>query len=654
MTTNRRVYNIVYITGFILALVSQAFLAYKESIFEKTTSFVFLLLAGAFLFAFGNDGSIETGDGRIYSVSPLGTILPEKFGITKFRFITFLLGFISLLFLVFRLVTEKQTGLFELILWMVVLLVFYIGFFESIPGIGFPGKISRCQDVFIVLGFVIIYFVLNAHDIYSWYYSSIGDEYPFRDIAASIIQNGVINPFSQRGGYGDYHPILGSVYQAFVMLIFGNNHFGWVFGSVISIVIAIPGIYILAFQLGNRKVAVVAAAVFSFSHYIFGYSHIGYNNLHSLAPTIWALVLLIHALKKGNRSIMFLAGIVTGIGFYTIFSGRLIIAIIAVFILTVRELRRNIFRLFWPFLFGFGATLLPMLIVSFNDIFALMLEVVGTGKKVVNTSVSLYDLMLSNIKINFIAYNYCIPPGNPTFVAATHYATGSYLDPASALFGLLGTALALRFIKEIRYRLLIIWLSIGLFTTAVISPYYGSVAQNRLMTNLPELAILAGFGAISIWTFIAKRISPDLKKNVNIFAAMLLVLVILALNVQRFWFVTPQRTEMRTESIALQIFKTVDPGNVAFIGDNLSIMQPMLLSYFDKDNFPNIISYDSILNNEASIDKFKCLILFKPEDEKSTLVLEKLQKEDPSLKLKYLTDFSHSRKVPELSREAAS
>jgi hypothetical protein len=163
-----------------------------------------------------------------------------------------------------------STAATDLILWAIALLSFTMGMLSSVP----RWQPSRRQllEAASVAALVVVFIALNAHDLNDWYYSAIGDEYAFLAAASGVLADGIRKPFSQDGVYGA-HPMLGTLFQAAVMRVFGNNHFGWIFSSVLSAALAIPAVYLIGRVLGGWAVGLIAAALFGFNHYLFAFAH---------------------------------------------------------------------------------------------------------------------------------------------------------------------------------------------------------------------------------------------------------------------------------------------------------------------------------------------------------------------------------------------
>ena len=257
-------------------------------------------------------------------------------------------------------------------------------------------------DALAVFGLTGVFLTVNLWDLQHWYYSAIGDEYLFYEHAKRIIDEGIVRPFSQEGVYNK-HPVLTSVFQATVMRVFGVDYFGWTFSETLNAALTIPAVYVLGRNLGGRTAGVVAAGIFAFSHYIFAFSHTGYANLSSLPVTAWALAFFVIGWRKGNPLLLYIAGVIAGLGYYTHYSGRAIIPIIVLFSMT-RGSPRQLLGL-WPLALGFVLTTAPTFVVEQEGVFTRMFgQVVGGYTEVVTGSFG--QRLLGNIELNLQAFSY--------------------------------------------------------------------------------------------------------------------------------------------------------------------------------------------------------------------------------------------------------
>jgi len=218
----------------------------------------------------------------------------------------------------------------------------------------------------LLLGLIGTFIGLNVRDLDGWRYSFIGDEGAFFDTAKLIGRGFTLNLFSQVGTYGD-HPLASSAYQAMVMKVFGFNYFGWKLASLLIIVAAIPPFYFLLRTLLGPRPAVFGTVLLSASHYLFAYAHTGYDNVFSLFPLVLAFALFSGGLRRSSSFLLLASGIVSGLGFYTFYSSRAAIVVLALFVFTLgfRRWRPSVVL---PVSLGFLLAVGPMFAVDGKEV----------------------------------------------------------------------------------------------------------------------------------------------------------------------------------------------------------------------------------------------------------------------------------------------
>jgi 4-amino-4-deoxy-L-arabinose transferase-like glycosyltransferase len=542
-------------------------------------------------------------------------------------------GGLLLLLVLYRETHGSKTGL-DLIFWLVALAAFAIPFALR----SHPPRLShlrdRLQDLAVILILIGIFLGVTVQDLNDPYYSAIGDEYDFYSLARDIATQGMLrSPFSQEGVYGA-HPVLNSVYQAAVMFVFGKDHFGWMLSSVLSVAVTIPAVYLIGATLGDRRVAVVAATLYSFSHYLFAFAHVGKNNIHALAPTVWALAFFVLGLRKRSAFLLYLAGIIAGLGFYTLYSARAVVPIIGLFVLTQGGWRRRLGEL-WPLALGLVLAVAPILAVNGKSVFTRMIFETPVAYEG-GPPVPLGRRILDNASINLPAFNY-----NPHHV--THYVSGGLLDPITAVLMVLGLALALRYVHFEAYRLLLLWVVIGVTATGVLSPYTNTTIT-RLHFVVPPLVLLAGFACRSLWQTIQLPINGGLRRSVGLGAVLALSVAVLALNLQRFWIETPKRLHLSGDAVAIGLTRSGpcagDPEHTVIASLSTDpVLKRALASYTPDGTLPRLVNYNSLVPGRPfPIDSARCVIFVQPLEGVAHLAVEDLSRRYPSGRLLTFTD----------------
>ena len=627
--------NPFLIFGALAVLLAQLGLYYSVALNEKAPMGYLLLLGlGVASFALGSLGLWNTKRASLqdahfdadasFHATPGFNILDSVTAT-----LSVIIGVLAVAALLIPLGAGSVSG-YMLLPWVAALAAFAAPFLPRFPSLTVLRKASvraYYGDLIVVLGLMALFIAINLYDLQNWYYSAIGDEFLFFEHAKHITEEGVTRPFSQEGVYNK-HPVMSSVFQAAVMKVFGANYFGWTLSETLNATATLPGIYLLGYAFGGRKAASVSAALFASSHFIFAFSHVGYNNLSSLPVAVWSLALFVLGWRKGNPLLLYAAGIVAGLGFYTHYSGRAMLPIMLMFTLTAGSPRRLLEL--WPLFFGFVLTVAPTFVVEQEQVFARMFsQVVGGYSEVVTGSTS--DRILNNIEINLPAFNY-----NSTVHS---YVYGPLLDPVSAALAAMGIGFALGHIRLPYLRLLLIWFGVAAFMTGVLSPY-PHVAITRLAFAVPPLALLAGILAGQIGDAIqtrVQRIGPSLARITVPALLTLLLAVVLALNLWQFWQVTPSVFPHRPEAVALGAYRTEqcssDANGTLFVGQAVgegSLMN-QVLTVFDPDGpVPRQLNHEeATMRMELPYQGLRCVIFVNPGAPEARTLQEYLTRRYP-------------------------
>ena len=542
-----------------------------------------------------------------------------------------------------------------LLLWIGALVAFLPLFWPRIANWVGLSSLALAQwfrqyrwDLLAVVTLVGLFLAVNVSDLQHWYYAAIGDEYLFFEHARRIADEGIVRPFSQEGVYNK-HPVLTSVLQATVMRVFGTDYFGWTFSETLNAALTIPAVYLLGRTLGGRTAAVIAAGIFAFSHYIFAFSHTGYANLSPLPVTSWALALFLIGWRNGNPLLLYIAGVLAGLGFYTHYSARAILPIIALFSLTQGSPRRLLEL--WPLAFGFALTAAPTFAVDQEGVFTRMFgQVVGGYSDVVTGSVG--HRLLGNIELNLQAFSY-----SPTVHT---YVFGPLMDPVSGGLATLGLAFALGHIRQPAYRLLLIWFAIGMLMTGVLSPY-PHVVITRLLFVVPPLALMAGLLVEeSSNSFIAdrSRLAGLPKAFLVPVALSVLLSIILLLNLWQFWVATPRVMPHSQEAVALGAFRSAecaeDADRTVLVGQATgegSLMRKVLTAFFPDRPIPGHLDHHDLASGRQIPEPPpKCVIFLNPHAPEAIRLQEELAHSYPDGRMKSFANSSGTTAVEIFTR----
>ena len=495
-------------------------------------------------------------------------------------------------------------------------------------------------DVALIVALMGIFIGLNAHDLSSWRYSVVGDEYAFFFGASEILDGGLTRPFNQNGVY-DRHPVMDIAYQAAVMKVFGGGHVGWVLSSLLAAALAIPGVYLLGFLLGGRKAAAVSATLFASSHYLFAFSHLGYNTLHALPVIVWSLAFFVLGLRRGNPLWLYLAGVVAGFGLYTIFSARILIPVMLAFLL-LSPARFALLRRSWPVGLGFALAALPALIVNRGDLFSRMLD---TTTAVYNETGDRFAHLLTAAEINALAFNF-----SPRI---SHFVSGSLFDAVTAVLAVLGIAYAVGRLSRPSSKLLLLWLLAALITSGVLSPY-PYVAVTRLHPVILPLALLAGLVTAKLLDLVPPLSrydwGPKFRTGAIVVSIAALAATVLTLNVVRFWSTTPEVFHHHRAAVAVGAWQsetcdgTVD--GVAFVGRDAALVRTVIDSYDPGAPLPRFFAPGEAESAAPlDIEPLRCVIFTDPEDSATQSLTDELVHRYPDGTLWLFSDQSEKSSV---------
>ena len=604
--------------GALLVALAQAYLTFAYELNGDAPGFgIFALITGFALFALGayaRSGDDDTPDALDDINIPAPRAAAGK--ITQAKVAALGFGFIMTALLAFRLLTGSESG-WDLLPWLLALGAFSVLFIRISNPPWLRAAIIRKHyaDILIALVLVAIFVALNTHDLTDWHYSAIGDEYGHYNFAEILAEDGLRRPFSLDGVYGEINPVMSSIYPAVVMRLLGINNFTWKFSLILSVALAIPGVYILGHIFAGRIAAFVASAILAFSHYIFAFMHVGYPNTDVLPIIVWAVVLFVLGARRGNSMLIYAAGILAGFGLLFNIVARAAMAVILLYALSHSDVRRRLAGL-WPWALGCLLAALPVLLVNRGLVFSgALTKIVSPGSQHASEYSSILDSMLGNVSQNLIAFNY-----NPD---ASHYVSGSLLDPVSAALAVLGVGYALGSARRASSRLMLIMAAILVTGTALLSPY-PYVPITRMHSIILPLALMAGVVAarfVSGELLLSGRIRNILHRKRTVALMVILGAVMLALNVWQFWYATPRIFHHTQEAVAIGAMRSDacegEPDSVIMVGRHtLPLLKPALESYHTDGLLPHLIDHDKIAPNQPlPVEEPRCVIFLNPDAE---------------------------------------
>ncbi len=342
-------------------------------------------------------------------------------------------------------------------------------------------RLSQAGELIALAGIAATFIALNAWDLDNWRYAAIGDEGRFYMLGIRMLDDPTLNWFNHDDGPFKVQPVLGSAWHALNLAVFGRDLVGWKMGALTAIAVTLPTLYWLLRETMGVRVAMFGTLVLGASHYLFAYAHTGYNNVFALFPTVSALALMASGLKRRGYSLFFLSGVMAGLGFYTYFSSRAAIVIVAIVLLTAGPKIWRRIEVLAAVTAGFAMTVTPLFAVERWDVVRKTFE-----RTAVDKETPLLEHLAGNLPRTLFAFNF-----NPNNL---HYTAGALLDEITVTLAVAGFVLCVLRIHTFAYRLLIIWFALAVAVTGLVSEY-NVVSISRLHYALPPLA---AFAAIAV------------------------------------------------------------------------------------------------------------------------------------------------------------
>jgi hypothetical protein len=472
-----------------------------------------------------------------------------------------------------------------------------------------------------VLALMAGYAALNARDLDNWYYSAIGDEYAFFNLARDLANGAHINVFSAEKGVYTQHMVASSAYQAVFLKLLGATNFNWKLAGLTSMLLTLPMFYLLARELFDRTVAMLGTAMLASAHYLFAFVHIGYFNILPIFPCVAAFCCFIYGVRRSSSLLMLLAGIFAGMGFYTFFSSRSAIVVMALWFLTLPRWRRR-----WgsslPVSAGFIATVVPAFATSKAYVIEEMLRQSAVSYDDAIVGADRWDRVLQNIPRTAFAFNYN--------TAALHYVSGTLADVITAALFVVGVVFLFTRLRDWRYRFLAFWLVLSFVAAGLFSPY-PEVSISRLLYLIPVVVLIAAVALTGFLRGLTAVLPSSYRAPVFASVVYLLLMVSLGLNINRFWNQTPSRIPTTKESVAMRALLSPDcldgRGQRFAIGEAPEpLLKPALESYRLGSKMPVLVKWDNLRAPVSTArEDVRCAVIMGDQQDRERVALILLQ-----------------------------
>lgn len=494
---------------------------------------------------------------------------------------------------------------------------------------------TKKREILFLLLICLVFFLLLTFDINSWYYSAIGDEYALYNFARDVATGkteisffpslGSTSIFLQNGIYR-HIPTASSYYQAIIMAIFGINHAGFVLSSILVVILSFWFFYYYVKDQVGTKIAMVSVCILASSHYLWGLIHTGYWNNQVLFPHFAAFFFYFRGLKKKSALYFFLAGIFSGLGFYTYYSSRITIILLSTYFLFNAKAFLRQKNLFFSFYLGFFVLFLPFLIVNKQTTIQQMLNLSLVHSDFVEPD-QRFLFFFKNLWSSFIAFY--------SNSQTHHFISGSLIDPLTAVLFSIGLLLII--FNWQKYYFILFWFLAKIIVLGGFSRYT-DVPLTRLYFLLPVISFIGAYGLINSVDILKRRFS-FCKAGITISIALF---AIFTLNINRFYRQTPRRMQLTNEAVIIGAWIEGCKQSKTLVIDKYyePVLKPAIDSY--KFSNPPMLIKDEEFKNEM-IEQFECFIMGKTDRERAEKIIETFR--EGGLTPKTFWDFSKSTRV---------
>ncbi len=361
------------------------------------------------------------------------------------------------------------------------------------------------REVIAVMAIVLVGFVLRAYDIGYHPYPWSGDEFSIGTEGRRIL-NGNVTDFYSTGWSGQ--PNWSFVGNALALRVWGENIVSIRMISVLTGSLSILTVYLLARELFNSRIGLIAAGFLAGFPYHLHFSRLGVHNIVDSLTVTLTLWLVLRAARKGNKLAYVLAGIASGLTIYTYVGSRLVLALAfgtgLILLLNHRGFLKENWRQILTF---FGVLILTMGPMAFY--FAIHPDQFMTrigqesilsnnwiGQEAERLGVSVWNVLLSQFTKSTLVY--ISQPAYGNFFGSPQ----PYLTVFGSILGLLGMVISWLDIRKTGNSVLQMWFWAVVFLGSVLT--LNPPANTRLVMTTPAVAIFIGIGLAAILDTVRK------------------------------------------------------------------------------------------------------------------------------------------------------
>jgi 4-amino-4-deoxy-L-arabinose transferase-like glycosyltransferase len=321
-------------------------------------------------------------------------------------------------------------------------------------------------------------------DINSWKFAYIGDEWQFYAFARIIVESNFhINPFSLHGVHGQ-NSVMGSMYQALFLWLFGFTNMAWRFSNILLIIPSSIFFFLFAKKEFGKKIAVISTLLLQSSAYLANYFKIGYVNPQSFMLFTLSLYLASLCGRKPKKRNFLLLGAILGISFY-IYLGPLFPFVIWPLLLpAIKSSKKTLLKNALVTAVAYAIIVLPAFVGQ--D------QLIGPASKTIlsreyHNNSQLFLNIYHNFLLFYKNYDYFY----------NHFVAGPYLDLISRCFAIIGIVFCFMRWKHSSYKYLLLSYVSCCIIIGLTSPY-SYTPTTRGIFFLPFGFVFAAIGLVFI------------------------------------------------------------------------------------------------------------------------------------------------------------
>jgi 4-amino-4-deoxy-L-arabinose transferase-like glycosyltransferase len=401
--------------------------------------------------------------------------------------------------------------------WLAAIALAVIGGWQS----GSLGLRSRGRILAAAFGLCALAFCLRGFATGSIPIMLTGDEASAGLFAAQVAGGNVDNPFIM-GWYS--FPSLYFFLPAGGIALLGRTIEALRIPSALAGALTVGAIYLAGSALFNRRVGLLAAILLLGSHYHIHFSRIGLNNIWDGLFYVVALGTLWYGWEREERNALIVAGVAMGLAQYFYPSGRVLVALVFVWLLVSALLNRPRFRRLIPSLLLMSLTMAVVILPLAWFYIEHPAEYLAPMKRVSILGPWLeYAMQVTGLPAwRILLHQFWLAMGGFTFVPLESWYRPfvPLLRPLAATLFLLGLAHLVVRLRESRTILLAFWLAVFVLVGGLSE---STPASQRYVAAAPVCFLIAAYG-LSESASVAERRWPRASIWISI-ASFILVAV---------------------------------------------------------------------------------------------------------------------------------